>query len=73
MVPALSIMLSYPRSRREAEAVFLLGMHMELVDKEAVIKQKELLVGTVNVVFKAKVGQMASRAAPEIIFPQGWL
>ena len=73
-VPALSnmelIMLAYPRSRREA--VFLLGTYMELVDKEAVIKRKELLVGTVKGVLKAKVGQIASRAAPEIIFAEGW-
>ena len=63
-------LLSDPRSIREAEVVFLIGTYMELVEKEAVIKQKELLVGTTKGVLKAKVGQMASRAAPEIIFPQ---
>ena len=36
---------------------------MELVDIEVAGKQKELLMGTVKVVFQAKVGQMASRAA----------
>ena len=63
-------LLSDPRSIRVAEVVFLIGTYMELVEKEAVIKQKELLVGTTKGVLKAKVGQMASRAAPEIIFPQ---
>ena len=76
-VPALGnmelIMLTFPRGRKEAEAVFLLGTYLELVDTEAVTKQKELLVGTVKGVLKAKVGQMANRAAPELYFPHGWL
>jgi hypothetical protein len=50
--PALSntelLMLMYPRCRREAEAAFLLGTYMELVDNEVVGKQKELMVGTVR-------------------------
>ena len=58
---------------REAEAAFLLGNYMELVDIEVTAKQKELLVGTVKGVLRAKVGQLTSRAAPEINFPQGWL
>ena len=66
-------MLTYSKSRWEAEALLLLGTYMELVDRDAVTKQKELLVGTVKGVLRAKVGQMASRAAPEVIFPQGWL
>ena len=53
------------RCRWEAEAAFLLGTCMELVYTEAVINQKELLVGTVKGVLRAKVGQVASRAAPE--------
>ena len=62
-------MLSYSKSRWEAEAALLLGTYMELVDRDAVTKQKELLVGTVKGVLRAKQGQMASRAAPEVIFP----
>ena len=46
---------------------------MELVDKEVVAKQKELMVGTPKGVLKAKVEHMASRAVPEIHFPHGWL
>ena len=76
-MPALTntelIMLTYPRCWREAEAAFLLGNYMELVDTEVTVKQKELLVGTVKGVLRAKVGQITSRAAPEIHFPQGWL
>ena len=30
-------------------------------------------LGTVKRVFQAKVSQIASRAAPELHFPQGWL
>ena len=67
------IMLMYPKCRREAEAAFLIGTFMELVDREAAGKQKELMVGTVRGVLRAKVEQISSRAAPEILFPPGWL
>ena len=47
--PALSntelLMLMYPRCRREAEVIFLLSTYTELVDREAVGKQKELMLG----------------------------
>ena len=66
-------MLMYPRCRREAEAAFLLGTYMELVDNEVVGKQKELMVGIVRGVLRAKVEQMTSRAVPEIHLPLGWL
>ena len=66
-------MLMYPKITQEAETIFLLGIYMELVDREVVGKQKELLVGTVKGVFQARVSQIPSRAAPEIHFPQGWL
>ena len=46
---------------------------MELVDRDVVGKHKELLVGTVRGVLQAKVSHIASRAAPEIHLPQGWL
>jgi hypothetical protein len=76
-LPALSntelLMPMYPRCRREAEAAFLLGTYMELVDKEMVGKQKELMVGTVRGVLRAKVEQLTSRAVPEIHLPLGWL
>ena len=34
-------MFMYPRIRQEAEAAFLIGNYMELVDTEVVTKQKE--------------------------------
>jgi hypothetical protein len=51
----------------------LMLMYMELLDKEVVGKQKELMVDTVRGVLIAKVKHMASRAVPEIHFPPGWL
>ena len=67
------IMLMFPRVGQEAETIFLLGVFMDLVDRDVVGKQKGLLVGTVRGVLQAKVSQIASRAAPEIHLPQGWL
>ena len=46
---------------------------MELVDRELTGKQKELIVGTVRGVLRAKVEQLASRAVPQINFPPGWI
>ena len=67
------IMLMYPKCRREAEAAFLICTFMELVEREVAGKQKELMMGTVRGVLRAKVEQISSRAAPEILFPLGWL
>ena len=76
-VPVVSntelIMLIYPKCRREAEAVFLLCTFLELVDREVAGKQKELMVGTVRGVLKAKVDQLSNRAVPQINFPPGWI
>ena len=57
-------MLMFPRVAQEAESIFLLGVFMELVDREVVGKRKELLVVTVRGVLQAKVSQIASRATP---------
>ena len=75
--PALSntelLMLMYPKCRREAEVIFLLSTYTELVDREAVGKQKELMLGTLRGVLRAKAEQLESRAVPVIHFPPGWL
>ena len=42
------LMFMYPGCRREAEVSFLLSIYKELVDREAVGKQKELMVGTLR-------------------------
>ena len=67
------LMLMYPKCRREAEVVFLLCTFMELVHREVSGKQKELMVGTVRGLLRAKVEQMSSRAAPDIHIALGWL
>ena len=59
------LMLMYPRCRREGEVAFLLASYKELVDAEAVTKEKELMLGTVWGVLR--------RAVPEVYFPPGWL
>ena len=73
--PALSntelLMLMYPRCRREAEVIFLLSTYTELVDRESVGKQKELSLGTLRGVLRAKAEQLGSRAVPEILLPPG--
>jgi hypothetical protein len=48
------ILTMFPKSRQEAECILLLGTFVELVDKETVLKQKELLVNTVMGVIKIK-------------------
>ena len=75
--PAISntdlLMFMYPGCRREAKVIFLLSTYKELVDKEAVGKHKELMLGTLRGVLRAKVEHLRSRAVPDIHFPPGWL
>ena len=66
-------MFMYPRCRREAEVIFLLSTFKELVDKEAVGKQKELMLGMLRGVLRAKAEQLGRRAVPKVHFPPGWL
>ena len=67
------LMLMYPRCRQEAEVVFIICTYMEMVDRDAVSKQKELMVGSVKGVLGAKIEHLSSRAVPELHFPLGWL
>ena len=67
------LMLMYPKCRREAEAAFLICTFLELVEREVAGKQKELMVGTVRGVLRAKVEQLSIRAVPQITFPPGWI
>ena len=48
------ILAMFPKSRQEAEYILLLGTFDQLVDRETVLKQKELLVNTVIGVLKNK-------------------
>ena len=47
--------------------MFLLGNNMQLVDKEVVAKQKELLVDTLRGVLKAKLETVKTRAVPKLV------
>ena len=53
--------------RKENEVIFILCTYMELVDREVIGKQKELLVDIVRGVLGAKIEYMAmtSRSVPE--------
>ena len=62
-------MVMFPRCRQEAEAMLLIGTFVELVDREAVIKQRELLVDTVIGVLKNKTEYMRRRAVPQVHLP----
>ena len=66
-------MFMYPRVRQETEAAFLIGTYMELVVSEAVTKQKELKVGTLRRVLRARAGYLRSRAVPEICLPHQYV
>ena len=46
------------------ECTFLLGTFPELVDREVICKQKELLVNTVRVVLRARLEHNTNRAVP---------
>ena len=48
--------------------MFLLGTYIELVDTEAMSKQKELLVDTLLGVIKTKAQYVRSRAVPQFHF-----
>ena len=67
------LMFMYPRCRREAEVIFLLSTYKELVDREEVGKQKELMLGTLRGVLRSKLEQLRSRNVPNIYFPPVWL
>ena len=59
------IMAMFPKGLQETECMFLLGTYIELVDTEAVSKQKELLVDTLLGVLKTKAQYARSRAVPQ--------
>ena len=66
-------MLMYPRCRQEAEVAFLVSTYVELVNRDVMCKQKELLVGSLKGVLRAKIEYLSNRAVSEIHLPLGWL
>ena len=63
------ILAMFPKSRQEAEYILLLGTFDQLVDRETVLKQKELLVNTVIGVLKNKSEYARRRAVPQVHIP----
>ena len=59
------IMAMFPKDMQETECMFLLGTYIELVDREAVSKQKELLLNTLLGVLQTKAQYVRSRAVPQ--------
>ena len=59
------LLAQFPKGRQEDECTLLLGTYVELVDRESVLKQKELLVNTVIGVLQTKTVSARSRAVPQ--------
>ena len=62
------ILAKFPTCRQEVECIFLLGTYVELVDKETVSAQKELLLNTFLGVLRVKTNKLSYRAVPRVGF-----
>ena len=60
------LLARFPKGRQENECTLLLGTYVELVDREAVVKQKELLVNTVIGVLQTRSVSARNRAVPQV-------
>ena len=60
------LLARFPKDRQEDECTFLLGTYVELVDREVVLKEKELLVDTLIGVLRTKTVSARSRAVPQV-------
>ena len=60
------IMAKFPTCRQEAECMFIPGTFLELVDREVMSDQKELLLDSLMGVLKSRMMQMRSRAVPQV-------
>ena len=63
------ILARFSKGRQEAECILLLCTYLELVDKEVILKQKELLVNTVEGVLHSKIESVRRRAVPQVHIP----
>ena len=63
------ILAMFPKSKHEAECTLILGTFVELVDREIVLKNKDLLVNTVMGVLRNKLESMQRRAVPQVNLP----
>ena len=62
------ILAMFPTCRQEVECIFILGTYVELVDKEVVSGQKDLLLDTLKGVLRAKTEFVRKRAVPGVGF-----
>ena len=60
------ILAMFPKSRQEDECILLIGTFVELVDKEVVLKQRDLLVNTVIGVLRNKSEYMRRSAVLQV-------
>ena len=60
------LLARFPKGRQENECTLLLGTYVELVDREAVVKQKELLVNTVIGVLQTRSVGARNRVVPQV-------
>jgi hypothetical protein len=60
------LLARFPKDRQEDECILLLGIYVELVDREVVLKEKELLVDTLIGVLRTKTVSARSRAVPQV-------
>ena len=60
------LLARFPKDRQEDECTLLLGIYVELVDREVVLKEKELLVDTLIGVLRTKTECARSRAVPQV-------
>ena len=63
------ILAMFPKSKHEAECTLILRTFVELVDREIVLKNKDLLVNTVMGVLRNKLESMQRRAVPQVNLP----
>ena len=61
------ILAMFPKCRKEVEVMLVLGTFVELVDREAVLKQKELLLNTVIVVLETKTSSTTSPSSSHLM------
>ena len=60
------LMLRFPKSLKEVEALFLLGNYMERVDKIMGASNGELFIGSVRGQLVSKLTVVGSRATPSL-------
>ena len=60
------LLARFPKDRQEDECTLLLGTYVELVDREVVLKEKELLVDTLIGVLRTKTESARNRAVPQV-------